>query len=88
MIKSNVGEPIQAFPIETTTQVFTSGVTAYEVKGPSLVHMNADGTITCHYNTDSTAASISVPAAAGSDFVVANDFDSIDVDASCIITRA
>ena len=89
MINSSSNTPVQAFPVETTTSVYPSGTSAYEVEGPVLVHMLADGNITCHYNTGATTpGSIVVPAIAGSDFAIANDFDSIDVDANCIISKA
>ena len=88
MINSSSNTPVQAFPIETTTAVFTTGTTNYEVKGPLLVHMLADGDITCHYNTGGTPATVVISAIAGSDFAIANDFDSIDVGANCIISKA
>jgi len=88
MINSNVNTPIQAFPIKTNTDVFTGAVTAYSVNGPLVVHMTSDGDITCHYNTTGTPGTIVVPALANSDWVVDNDFDSIDVSASCIISKA
>jgi len=88
MIKSDVGTPIQAYPLKVSTQVFTTGITGGEIKSPLIVHMNADGNITLHYNTAATPGSIVVPATAGSDWAVDDYFDSIDVDASCIITPA
>jgi hypothetical protein len=88
MVKSNVGSPVQAFPIKTTTQVFGSGVTAFEIKGPSIVHIDTDSQITCHYNTNATPGSIVFNALAGSDWVIDDDFDSIDVSDACIISRA
>ena len=87
MIPSNVNDPAQAFPIKTTTAVFSSGVGAYEVKDNLLVHMNEAGRITCYYNSDATPGSIVIDADAGSDWAISNNFDSIEIDASCIITH-
>ena len=86
MINSNANTPVQAFPIKTTTSVFTSGVTGFEVKGPLLVHMQENGNVTCNYNGGS--GNITFAALSGFDFVVDYDFDSIDVDVSCIISKA
>ena len=88
MINSSSNTPIQAFPVETTTGVFASGTTAYEVTSPLIVHMMSDGNITCHYNGTATPATVVIPAIVGEDFAIANDFDSIDVDVSCIISKA
>ena len=88
MIKSNVGTPIQAFPLETTTESFSGGVTGYIINEPLILHMNADGNITLRYNTAaSTPGTLAVSAVAGSDWAIAGDFDSVDVDASCLISK-
>ena len=88
MINSNVEMPVQAYPLKTTTQVFNSGITGGEVKSNLIVHMQADGDITLHYNTDATPAQKVINAIAGSDWAISRDFDSIDVSAACIITPA
>ena len=88
MINSNNNNPVPAFPVTLETTVHDSGITGYEVKDNLIIHVNADANITCHYNTDTTPGSIVIPAAAGSDFAISRYFDSIDIDASCIISKA
>ena len=88
MINSNVGTPIQAYPLKTTTQIFTSAVTGIEVKSPLIVHMQQDGDIVLHYNSDATPAQKTINAVGGSDWAISDNFDSIDVSAACIITPA
>jgi hypothetical protein len=88
MINSSANTPIQAFPVETKTGVFSGAVTAIVVKGPMVVHMLTDGNITARYNTDGTPASVVIPAANGTDWAIAPNFDSIDVDAACVISPA
>ncbi len=88
MINSNARTPIQAFPIKTTTEVFSGAITAYDVDAPLVVHMTSDGDITCHYNTAGTPGTIVIPALANSYWVIDGNIDSIDVSASCIISKA
>jgi hypothetical protein len=83
MISSSVHNPIQTFAIKPSTDVFgSSGVTGYTVDGNVLVRMIEDGSITANY----TSGTVVIPVAAGSDWVFDNQFDSLDIDAACIVT--
>jgi hypothetical protein len=81
MVKEST-EIIQAFPLGMGTQVFSSGVTGFEIKGSKILHMNEDGDITLHGGS----ASILVNALAGSDWAIDAGTDYIDVTVSCIIS--
>jgi len=82
LIRNGSGN-IQAFPLHLGTNVFQSGVTGYEIKAGSVIHMLADGNIVLNRNG---AVAVTVPAPAGMDYVFGDNIQSIDVDASCIIS--
>jgi hypothetical protein len=81
MIRNGSGN-IQAFPLHLGTNVFSGAVTGYEIKSGTVIHMNADGDITLNYQ----GGSIVIPAAAGSDWVVGDNIQSVDISAACIIS--
>jgi xanthine dehydrogenase molybdopterin-binding subunit B len=81
MIRNGAGN-IQAFPLHLGTNVFDSGTTGFSIKSGSIVHMNADGNITLNHS----GGSITVAVVAGSDWVIGDNIQSIDIDAACIIS--
>ena len=81
LIRNGSGN-IQAFPLHLGTNVFASGVSGYQIKSGSVVHMNADGDITLNYQ----GGTVVVPVLAGSDWVVGDNIQSIDISAACIIS--
>jgi hypothetical protein len=82
LIRNGSGN-IQAFPLHLGTNVFTSGVTGYEIKSGSIIHMLEDGNVVLNRNG---SVAVTVPAPAGIDYVIGDNIQSIDVDASCIIS--
>jgi len=81
MVKEST-DIIQAFPLGMGTGVFTSGVTGYEIRKATIVHMNADGQIVLHGGS----AQVTVDVLAGSDWAIDAGTDSIDVSSACIIS--
>ena len=81
MIRNGSGN-IQAFPLHLGTNVFASGITGFEIKSGSIVHMNADGNITLNY----AGGSVTISTTAGSDWAIGDNIQSIDIDADCIIS--
>ena len=84
MIQATASNPIQAFPIKKGTGLFTSGVTAYEIKGQVIVHAYEDCVLKAYYN----GGNVSVDLTAGSDWAISHEFMSIDVTGKCVITPA
>jgi len=82
LIRNGSGN-IQAFPLHLGTNVFQSGVSGFEIKSGSVVHMLADGNVTLNFQG---SAAVVVPAPAGMDYVIGDNIQSIGIDASCIIS--
>jgi acyl-CoA hydrolase len=82
MMTKDSGQVIQAFPLGMGTDVFTSGVTNYEVLQPKILHMNESGTITL----SDGVGSVVISAEAGSDWAISNDVKLLTVDVSCLLS--
>jgi hypothetical protein len=83
MIQSPSNEPIQAFPIESSTYVSPAGgMTAFVPKGVCVVKALGDGTITVHFGS----VPVAIPVVTGMDFAIHGDCTSIDSDVQVIIS--